>query len=340
MVSFTRVDPLRIGVVGLGRLGRVHAANIKNHTRALELVCVSDSVETIARTAGEQLDVRWSIRLEDLLGDPELDAVLIATPTPFHARMIEQAAAAGKHIFCEKPIADDVTSAERAIKAAQQANVQLQIGFHRRFDPDWMAAMRRIESGELGQIYFFRSTLRDMQPPSLEFLRDSGGLFFDMMIHDFDVARWMVGEVVEITACGTVVSDPRIGDFGDIDQGIAVLRFANGALGAIDASRSAGYGYECSTEIVGSRATVRIGQGHHFNIEWLTPGAATRDYSSDFLERFPRAYLLELEDFAAAIQSGRQVRPNGRDGLGALLLAATAERSRRENRPIPVPSLQ
>jgi inositol 2-dehydrogenase len=333
-------DPLRVGVVGLGRLGRIHAENIKNRTRALELVRVADTLEEVARSAAAQLDVPWSTHFDDVLCDAEVDAVVIVTPTPLHASMIEQASAAGKHIFCEKPIAQDIESAKQAVEAAQRSGVQLQLGFHRRFDPDWAAAMRRIEAGELGQIYFFRSTLRDMEPPSLDFLRDSGGIFFDMMIHDFDVARWMVGEVIEITACGAAIADPRVAEFNDVDQGIAVLRFANGALGVIDVSRSAGYGYECATEIVGSRATVRIAHGQRFNVEWLTPGASTTDYAAGFLERFPQAYLLELEDFAAAVRDGRPVRVNGHDGIGALNLAIAADRSRAEKRAVPVAPIQ
>jgi myo-inositol 2-dehydrogenase/D-chiro-inositol 1-dehydrogenase len=214
--------------------------------------------------------------------------------------------------------------------------VRLQIGFHRRFDPDYAAAARRIQAGELGDVYLLRSTFRDMRPPALEFLRDSGGLMLDMMIHDLDMARWMVGEVEEVSSFGATLSDPRIAEIGDVDHAIIVMRFASGALGLLDGSRAAGYGYECSTEIVGSRATARIAYDRQVNVEWLTPGAMTVDYVADFVERFPRAYVRELEDFAHAVRSDRPVSVDGRDGLAALVLALAADRSLREGRTVPV----
>jgi myo-inositol 2-dehydrogenase/D-chiro-inositol 1-dehydrogenase len=332
----TASAPVRVGVVGLGRLGRFHAANIHGRTPALDLVRVVDAAEATARAVGEALGVPWSTRYDDLLNDPTIEAVVIVTPTPLHAAMIEQAAAAGKQIFCEKPIAPDMASAEHAIRAAEAAGVRLQIGFHRRFDPDYAAAARRIRAGELGDVYLLRSAFRDMRPPPVEFLRDSGGFMLDMMIHDLDMARWLVGEVEEVTSFGTTLADPRIAEIGDVDHAILVLRFASGALGVLDGSRAAGYGYECSTEIVGSRATARIAADRRVNVEWLTPGAATVDYVADFVERFPLAYLRELEDFADAVRHDRPAGVDGRDGLAALVLALAADRSLREGRTVRV----
>jgi predicted dehydrogenase len=256
------------------------------------------------------------------------------TPTPLHATMVEQAAAAGKHIFCEKPISFELDATLRAIEAARSAGVKLQIGFHRRFDPDWAAATSRIKAGELGQVYLFRTSLRDMQPPSLDYLKSSGGFFVDVTIHDFDAARWMVGEVEEVTAYGAALTDPAIAEVGDLDTAIVSLRFSNGALGVIDNSRAAGYGYECSTEVMGSRATARIGYHRRVNVEWLTPGAAAVDHVAHFIERYPRAYLLELEDFAQAVRENRPVAVTGEDGLAAFALCQAAERSFRDGRPV------
>jgi myo-inositol 2-dehydrogenase/D-chiro-inositol 1-dehydrogenase len=323
-----------MGLAGLGRLGQFHAENLAGRAPSIELVQVVDPVEDVARSTGQRLEVAWSTAYEDLLNDPSLEAVVIAAPTPYHARMIEQAAAAGKHIFCEKPISFERGPTEQAIEAARAAGVKLQIGFHRRFDPDWAAATERIKAGELGEVYLFRTSLRDMRPPSIDYIKSSGGFFVDVTIHDFDTARWMVGEIDEVSAFGAALSDPAFAAIGDIDTALIVLRFASGALGVIDNSRAAGYGYECSTEVMGSRATARIGYHRRVNVQWLTPGAATVDYVSNFIERYPRAYVLELEEFAQAIRADRPVAVTGEDALAAFMVCQAAERSLREGRPV------
>ena len=321
---------VRMGVAGLGRLGQFHAENVAGRAPSIELVRVVDAVEDVARATGQRLNVDWSTAYEDLLRDSTIEAVAIATPTPYHASMIEQAAAAGKHIFCEKPISYERESTERALEAARAAGVKLQIGFHRRFDPDWAAATRRVKAGELGEVYLFRTSLRDMRPPSIEYIKTSGGFFVDVTIHDFDTARWMVGEIDEVSAFGAALTDPAVAAIGDLDNAVVVVRFASGALGIIDNSRAAGYGYECSTEVLGSRATARIGYHRRVNVEWLTPGADTVDYVANFVERYPRAYLLEVEDFAEAVRADRPVAVSGEDGLAAFMLSQAAERSLRE----------
>src|SRR5438128_9563317 len=292
---------VRMGLAGLGRLGQFHAENMAGRVPSVELVRVVDPIEEIANSTGERLGVAWSIAYDDLLNDSSIAAVVIAATTPYHAPMIEQAAAAGKQVFCEHPVSHDPAPTEGAIAATRNAGVKLQIGFHRRFDPDWVAATSRIKAGDLGDVYLFRTSLRDMRPPSIDYIKTSGGFFLDVTVHDFDAARWMIGEIDEVSAFGAALSDPSFATVGDIDNAVVVLRFASGALGVIDNSRVAGYGYECSTEVMGSRATARIGYHRRLNVEWLTPGGATVDYVANFLERHPRAYLLELEDFAAAV---------------------------------------
>jgi inositol 2-dehydrogenase len=319
-----------IGIAGLGRLGQFHAANLAGRVPSVQLMRVVDPIPEVAHSTGDRLDVPWSTTYADLLNDPAIEAVVIASPTPYHAPMIEQAAAAGKQIFCEKPISLEREATERAIAAARSAGVKLQIGFHRRFDPDWVAATSRIKSGELGDVHLFRTSLRDMRPPSIDYIKSSGGFFLDVTVHDFDTARWMIGEIDEVSAFGAALTDPTFAAVGDIDNAVVVLRFASGALGVIDNSRAAGYGYECSTEVMGSRATARIGYHRQVNVEWLTPGADTVDYVSNFVERYPRAYVLELEDFAEAVRADRPVAVTGEDGLAAFTLSKAAERSFRE----------
>jgi inositol 2-dehydrogenase len=326
---------VRLGVAGLGRMGRLHAGNAAA-ARGIELVRLVDADGALARELAGDLDCEWSTSFDDLVGDPAIDGVLIVTPTPLHVAMVEQAAAAGKHVLCEKPLAFKTEEAMRAVEAAERAGIKLQVGFHRRFDPDWAAATRRIADGELGEVYLFRTSLRDMAPPPLDYLRSSGGFFVDVTIHDLDTARWMVGEMVEVTAHGAALSDPGFAELGDIDTALVVLRFESGALGVIDNSRSAGYGYECSTEVVGSRATVRVGEHRRVHAEWLTRGGVQLDWVSDFVERFPQAYRLELEHFAAAIREDTPLLVTGADGVAALALAQACQRSFEEGRPVRV----
>jgi inositol 2-dehydrogenase len=325
-----------LGVVGLGRIGLLHAEHLAARVAGAELVRVVDVDAERARATGDRLGVDWSDEYEDLLRDGDIDGVVIATPTPLHVEQAKRAAAARKHVFCEKPIALDLSSTLAALEAARAAGIAFQIGFQRRFDPDWAAAAARIRSGELGDVYLFRTTLRDMRPPAMGYIAESGGVFVDVTIHDLDTARWLVGEIEEVTAFGAALSDPAFAELEDVDNAIVVLRFENGALGVIDESRVAGYGYECSTEVLGSRATVRI--GHHRRIEnvWLTPGSAAVDWVADFTERYADAYALELDEFAAAIREGRQPAVTGEDGLAAFVLAQACDRSFRERRTIRV----
>jgi predicted dehydrogenase len=245
------------------------------------------------------------------------------------------AAKAGKPVFCEKPMSLDRATTVATIEAVDAAGVVFQVGFHRRFDPDWVAAAERITAGELGEVTLFRTSLRDMNPPNPAYLAGSGGFFVDVTVHDLDVARWLVGEVVEVSAHGAA-SDPAFAELGDIDTAVVVLRFANGALGVIDNSRGAHYGYECSTEVMGTRATARIDNPHRRGLEWRTPGVAARDLVHDFEERYPYAYAAELDAFADCVRTGTPPRVTGRDALAAFDLAVAADESWRTGRPVAV----
>jgi myo-inositol 2-dehydrogenase/D-chiro-inositol 1-dehydrogenase len=236
-------------------MGQIHAANLSARCPSAQLACVFDADAEVARRVSEQLGVPWKASYEDILADEGVDAVAIATPTRAHAELSVRASQAGKHVFCEKPISLDRQATVDTIEKVLATGVRFQVGFHRRFDPDWAAAVDRIRAGELGDVYLFRTSLRDMTPPNPRFLAGSGGFFIDVTIHDLDTARWMVGEVTEVSAHGTALSDPGFAEIGDIDTAVVVLRFENGALGLIDNSRAAGYGYECSTEVMGRQAT-------------------------------------------------------------------------------------
>lgn len=324
---------LDVGLAGLGRMGRVHAANLAARCASARLTCVYDADPVVAADLAEELDVSWTASYEELLD--AVDAVAIATPTATHAELVVVAAEVGTPVFCEKPISLDRAAAVAAIEAVERAGVQLQVGFHRRFDPDWVIATERIHAGELGEVTFFRTSLRDMTPPEPAYLTGSGGFFADVTVHDLDVARWMVGEVVEVTAHGAA-ADPAFATLGDIDTAVVVLRFENGALGVIDNGRAARYGYECSTEVVGTLATARIDAPRRHGYEWRTPGLASHDLPRDFEERYPTAYALELDAFARCVLDGTDPRVTGLDALAASDLARAADESWRSGRTVSV----
>lgn len=321
---------LRVGLAGLGRMGRIHAANLAWRCPSARLAGVTDADAAVAAAVGAELDVPVLPSYDDLLS--EVDAVAVATPTGTHADLVTRAARAGRAVFCEKPVSLDRRATVAALAEATRAGVPLQVGFHRRFDPDWVAATERIRAGELGRVYLFRTSLRDMRSPRPDFLAGSGGFFVDVTIHDLDVARWMVGEIVEIGAHGAALSDPGFAELGDIDTALVTLRFESGALGVIDNSRSAGYGYECSTEVLGSAATVRIDNPPRHHYQWLTPGQASSGLVRDFQERYPWAYAAEIESFARSVLDGVPPRVTGADALAAFDLAGAADRAWRTGR--------
>lgn len=322
-----------IGLAGLGRMGRIHAANLAARCGDAQLAAVFDTRVEVAREAGERYGVPWTTSYEELL--ERCEAVAIATPTGSHAELTVAAAGNGVPVFCEKPISLDRATTVATIEAVVRAGIVYQVGFHRRFDPDWAAVVERMRAGELGEVTLFRTSLRDMDPPDPQFLAGSGGFFVDVTVHDLDCARWMVGEIVEVTAHGAA-ADPAFARLGDIDTAVVVVRFENGALGLIDDSRGARYGYECSTEVMGTLATARVDAPGRRNYEWRTPGIAARELPRDFEERYPHAYAAELDAFARCVRDGDAPRVTGTDALAAFDLARAADRSWRSGRPVAV----
>jgi predicted dehydrogenase len=277
---------------------------------------VVDCDASLARAAAGELRVPWSASYENALADPAVDAVVIAAPTPVHAQMVEQAAAAGKHVFCEKPLSLDVDSGRAATTAAGAAEVALQVGFQRRFDADFAAASARIEAGDLGEIQLLRISHRNRLPPHAgELSGRLGSPFVDMTIHDFDTARWLVGEVAEVNA------------FASRSTSVVVARFESGALAVIDNTRAAIYGFECAVELMGDRSTLRIGWGSGAPcVEHLTARGRTAPLPADHVERHRDAYIEELRHFVACVQSGARPAVGGADSVAALELSLAAER--------------
>jgi len=315
-------------------MGSLHAANLASMP-PVELVHVSDEREEVARSLAATLGAACSTDPGEVVSDPRVDAIVIATPTSTHSALISAAASGGKHVFCEKPLGCTPREHRDAIAAANDAGVCLQVGFHRRFDPDWVAARERIAAGELGEVYLFHTTLREREPPSREYIESAGSFFADFTIHDLDIARWLVGEVSEISAFTAGLSDPLFRESDHPDQAIIVVRFACGALGTIDNSRTARYGYECSTEVVGSHATVRIGRNQQrHDVQWLSEAGVRVDHIREFAERYYIAYYSELEGFARAVLASEPVAVSGEDAFEAFRLATDAQRSLELRRPV------
>jgi predicted dehydrogenase len=331
-------DRLAFGVIGLGRIGAHHAENLAGRVPNAFLAAVMDADADVAESVGRRLGVAWTTDADALAGAASIDAVVIASPAGTHADLIGRATAAGKHVFCEKPLALELAEAERAVEAARSAGATLQVGFQLRADRDFAALWPNVRAGGLGEIHFFHARLRDMEPPAPDYLRASGGLFVDGAIHLLDLARWLVGDIVEVSAFGSSVSDPAFAALGDADHVVTVVRFGNGALGVLENSRACGYGFDCEVEIVGSRRSVRVASHRRTNQEWREPGTVRLDHVRDFLERFADAYRAELEAFAAAIAGERAPLAGAEDALAATRLALAAREACRSGRPVRLPS--
>ena len=327
---------LSIGLLGAGRIGKVHAQAI-DRTPETRLVAVADAV---AEAAGEVADSSGAeVRsIEDIIGADDVDAVLIATPTDTHADLIDQAARAGKAIFCEKPIDLDVDRVRACLGVVQETDAHLMVGFNRRFDPNFRAARDQIEAGAVGDVEMVTIISRDPGPPPVSYLERSGGMFKDMTIHDFDMARFLLGEEpVSVSATGSVLVDQAIGDVPDIDSAAVTLVTASGRMAQISNSRRAAYGYDQRIEVLGSTGMVRADNIHETTTEVASAAGFRRDPLMEFfLERYMRSYEAEVATFARTVLDGGSPNPSGADGLQALILAEAAGRSRDERRVVDV----
>ncbi|MDR3493910.1 MAG: inositol 2-dehydrogenase [Ancalomicrobiaceae bacterium] len=325
---------LRIGVLGAGRIGKIHGGNAAAHPQA-RLVAVADphapSAEALAEATGAK-----AVAADEVIGSKEIDAVLICTPTTTHADFIEAAARAGKAVFCEKPVdlsADRIRSCLKVVKAA---GIPLMIGFNRRFDPNFAELKRRIDAGAVGDVELITILSRDPNPPHAGYVASSGGLFRDMMVHDLDMARYLLGEEpVEIHAVGSSLVDPDIGREGDVDTAAVLMKTASGRIAQISNSRRATYGYDQRIEVHGSLGLARVGNVHKSTVEIATRNGFTADPVQDFfLQRYADAYRLELDAFITAVIAGTMPAPSGEDGLSAQLMADAATESCFSGQPV------
>lgn len=272
---------------------------------------------------------------QEAINHPGVEAVVIVTPTDTHAHYIELSAQAGKAIFCEKPVAKDLAETQRVLQIVEQNGVPFQIGFNRRYDPPYAAAKKKIDAGEIGPVEQFIDVMRDPAPPPVEYLKGSGGIFVDMSIHDIDCARFLVGEVEEVLAWGAVRVDPKIAEVGDVDTVNLSLKFANGALGVIQNSRRAVYGYDIRTEVFGAGGKLVMDATPKTPL-WQYDSGIRGDYYSFFMDRFKEAYKLELEAFFRCIAAGEKPTPGVKDAIESLRIALAATKSLKEGRIVKV----
>lgn len=335
---------MKVGIIGMGRIGKVHAKNISMFVPEMEIKTVADpfmneEIESLAKRIGIPNTTKDAA---DIINDPEIEAVLICSSTDTHADFIIEAARAGKHIFCEKPIAYDLEMVRAAINAAEEAGVKLQIGFCRRFDHNHRAVYDLVQNGKVGKVHLVKISSRDPEPPPVSYVKVSGGIFYDMMIHDFDMARFLAGsEVTEVSAYGSVLVDPAIGEAGDVDTAVVTLKFENGAIGVIDNSRRAVYGYDQRVEVFGSKGCAQD-ENDIPNTAILSTADGT-SYGTAYQvmwDRYTGAFVSEMQSFASAVINNTETPVTGMDGLYPVLMAAAATKSCKEGRPVKISEVE
>ncbi|MBV8104665.1 MAG: inositol 2-dehydrogenase [Hyphomicrobiales bacterium] len=327
---------MKFGIIGAGRIGKIHGGNIAAR-RHCNVVYVADADPAAAAALAETTGAMVA-SVEDILGSKEVDAVAICSPTDTHADLIERSARAGKAIFCEKPIDLDVNRIRAALDVVKQAGATLMIGFNRRFDPNFASLRRRIAEGAIGTLEIVSIVSRDPSPPPLSYIARSGGLFRDMMIHDFDMARFILSEEpAAVSAMGSALVDRAIGEAGDIDTAVVIMETKSGKVAQISNSRRATYGYDQRVEAHGDKGMVSAANVRETTVELAGPHGFTSDKVLNFfLERYDSAYRSELDAFVDAVKTGAKLRPDGEDGLRANILADAAYQSWKTGQRVAV----
>jgi inositol 2-dehydrogenase len=331
---------LGIGILGVGEMGKRHAENMRRLVPEARLVAIADVAAQRAKQIADELEIEHSYSsLEEMVQRKDIDAVVIATPDKFHAPSIRTAAAAGKDILCEKPLATTLEDAHGALGEVSRAGVRLQIGFMRHYDPAYAAAKKRIEGGEIGTPVIFKSVGRDKDEPPMAAYQSNvnGMLFYSNTIHDFDLARWLMqDEVSEVHAFSTTTIRPEVAKYGDIVAGVVNLKYAHGAIGNIESYAQAVYGYDVRTEIVGSKGSIFVGSLERTPVTFLTTQGSNKNIADHFLSQFAEAYLAEARDFVHTLLSDKAPLITGIDGLRALEIAVAAENSHLKGLPFKV----
>jgi myo-inositol 2-dehydrogenase / D-chiro-inositol 1-dehydrogenase len=323
-----------IGVIGCGRIGQVHAATV-SRMRGARLVAVADPFEEFGRKVAGQFGTMWTPEWEALMRNDEVRGVVIGSPTPFHAEQIKAAAAAGKDIFCEKPISNDLRVIDECLEAVDKAGVRLLIGFQRRFDANFMRVKAEVEAGAIGEVRMFHIVSRDPSPPPAEYLAKSGGLFLDQTSHDFDQARFVTGSEIEEVFVTAAAFEGAAKEAGDVDTAITVLKMANGTFGTIDNSRRCAYGYDQRIEVFGEKGSVTGGNRAPDTVVVAGSGGITSGLPySFFMDRYTGGYAGVMEEFVSMIQNGTPPSVTGVDGRAPIVAGMAAALSLKEGRPV------
>lgn len=333
---------LNVGIIGAGRIGQVHAKSITYHIPQAKIVAISDIYYEGAKRVAESLGIPNAYEdYHEILSNPEIDAVLICSSTDTHADIAVEAAEAGKHIFCEKPVDLTVAKIKKVIAAVEKAGVKLQIGFNRRYDHNFAEIKRLANDGKLGKLQTIKITSRDPEPPSIDYVKVSGGIFLDMTVHDFDMARFIGGEVEEVYANAAVTVDEAIGEAGDVDTALIALKFKNGAIGVIDNCRKACYGYDQRLEVFGTGGQASAANDTPTNVSYINEnGNMTDKPLYFFLERYMQSFTDEMTEFINAVQNDEQTKTTVNDGLEALRLGLAAKLSVKEHRPVKLSEIE
>ena len=328
---------LNIGIIGAGRIGKVHAETIAFRLPEAVPAAITDINPAAARDVAARCGISCiAERSEDILADPKIDAVLICSSTGTHSGLVVAAARAGKHIFCEKPIDHSLDKIDRALEAVDKTGVKLQVGFNRRFDANFERVRKAVASGEIGKPHLLHIISRDPAPPPISYVKVSGGMFLDMTIHDFDMARFLIAdEVEEIYTAGGVMVDPEIGRAGDLDTALLVLRFRNGLIGTIDNCRQASYGYDQRAEVLGSAGSIATANCYPNQATISTGQSVRRDLPLNFfMDRYTESFARELRSFVQSIVEDKPTAVTGLDGRIPVAMGLAARKSYDEHRPV------
>jgi myo-inositol 2-dehydrogenase/D-chiro-inositol 1-dehydrogenase len=327
---------MRFGIIGAGRIGKIHGGNVATRQDS-EVAYVADADPAAAAALAKATGAKVAT-VDAILAAKEVDAVAICSPTDTHADLIERAAHVKKAIFCEKPIDLDVDRVRACLEVVKQTGAALMVGFNRRFDPNFASLRRRVTEGAIGALEIVSITSRDPSPPPLAYIARSGGLFRDMMIHDFDMARFVLGEEpVVVSAMGSALVDQAIGQAGDVDTAVVIMQTKSGKVAQISNSRRATYGYDQRVEAHGGQGMIHVANVRETTVEWAGQHGFAGDKALNFfLERYEAAYRNELDAFIGAVTAGAKPHPDGADGLMALLLADAAYRSWKTKQVVAV----
>lgn len=331
------MEKIKVGVIGAGRIGKLHLENLSVRISAAEVAAVADVFIEGARTLAGTFGIETVTKdYREILTDKDIAAVVICSPTDTHAQYTMEAAEAGKHIFCEKPLDLSLDKIREVLDVIERTGVKLMVGFNRRFDPNYAKIKQMVKDGKVGFPHILKITSRDPAPPPAEYIAVSGGMFLDMTIHDFDMARFVIGsEISEVYAKTNVLIDPDIGKAGDVDTALTLLQFENGAIGTIDNSRKAVYGYDQRLEVFGSEGMVSIDNNTHDTHAYYNKEGSHGPLPLDFfMDRYIQSYAIEMEAFINALIRDEPVPVPGKDGLISVAIGLAAKKSARENRPV------